>query len=122
MLFVLAACAGTTYDSSVTTIAAADVTTTTRPSGSAAELLTSLLDEAGALSDRIVDDRDERQALDRIEALWAASRDEIQANHPELVVLFEQSVAMCRMAVERNRPADADKAARNLATLAARVV
>ncbi len=113
----LPACAATTYDTSVTTVAPGDTTTTTQPTGPAEDLLPKLLDEADGLSERIVENEAPGPALERIEALWAAARDEVEAGHPELVPAFDQSVALCRTAVERRRPADADKAAQNLALL-----
>ena len=43
---------------------------------------------------------------------------EIAAEHPDLVPSFEFVVRRCRAAADRSRPADADRAYRNLQSLA----
>jgi len=56
-------------------------------------------------------------AATRIEQLWAAVKPEIEANQPALVPDFEFVVRRCRAAADRKRPADADRAFKNLDTL-----
>ncbi|HAN35834.1 MAG TPA: hypothetical protein DCQ52_10435 [Acidimicrobiaceae bacterium] len=56
-------------------------------------------------------------AATRIEQLWAAVSPEIEATQPELVPDFEFVIRRCRAAADRNRPADADRAFKNLTTL-----
>ncbi|MEN9504575.1 MAG: hypothetical protein RI958_501 [Actinomycetota bacterium] len=112
----MAACTAT-YDASLvedTTVAA---TTTTLPVGTTDELLARLLDEATALSGIMAEDGDRRAALERIELLWGAAEPGVRATRADLVPGFERAIAMCQRAVQYQRAADADKAARNIASL-----
>jgi hypothetical protein len=118
----LSGCAATTYDASIpTTIAgvAETTTTTTLPTGTAAELLPELVADAAGLSTLIVDKGDDIGAAERIADLWQAVKQEVAASRPELLGDFEGNVAACLEAAKRDRPADADKAYLNLQTLAA---
>ncbi|MFZ9630021.1 MAG: hypothetical protein ACO3C1_11815 [Ilumatobacteraceae bacterium] len=117
---VLSACAPTTYDASLATTIAVS-TTTTLPVGSAAELLPAMVDEVKGLSARVEAGDGERDAAARIAQLWAAIADEVTASHPDLVEDFEFVVSRCTLAAERHRPADADRAYKNLVVLAATV-
>jgi hypothetical protein len=80
--------------------------------GSAADLLPELAVEMSRLSSQVGgDEDDEAQAtLARINAIWAAVEPEIEADRPELRGGIETTVMLANSAVERNRPADADKA------------
>ena len=49
--------------------------------------------------------------------LWAAIEPGIEATQPELIEVFEFVVRRCRAAADRNRPADADRAFKNLDAL-----
>lgn len=113
----LPACA-TTYDQTLVKDTA-PATTTTLPSGPAAELLPMLRDEANRLSGVMIDAGDDDAISEQIASLWAASRDEVQAARPDLVDGFDQNVAMVAKAVQFKRAADADKAAKNLTALVA---
>lgn len=115
----LAACA-TTIDTSSTTVASspATVTATTAP-GSTEQRLVALAGEVGALSERLVDNEGQAEALARIEAYWAEVRPEIDADDPELLAGFDAAIGQVRRSVERRRPADADKASKNLNALIA---
>ena len=115
-LATVSACSPTTYDSSATTVTAAEVTTTL-PTGTAAELLPLMLAEVEGLPLRVMNADGDGAAATRIEQLWAAIQPEIEANYPELIPDFEFVVRRCRQAADRNRPADADRAAKNLAAL-----
>jgi len=115
-LLVLGACGPTTYDATVTTEVAV-ATTTTLPTGTAAELMPRLVDEAAALSQLISTKGDDLAAAQRIAALWDAVSQEVAKTRPELLGDFEANVARCRKAADRNRPADADKAYLNLEAL-----
>jgi hypothetical protein len=112
----LGAC-GTTIDTSLETTTTAVATTTTLPVGAAAELLPRLVDEASDMSRRVRENDDDRSALERIQALWDASRTEVARDFPELLGSFDGQIAMMERAVQFNRPADADKAYRNLDAL-----
>jgi hypothetical protein len=121
LLLASSACAETTVDPSATagSVAAATTTTIFAPTGTTAELLDQLLDESGGLSDLIVENEAQQEALARIETLWAAVADDIAADRPDLQQGFESAIGLARTGVERRRPADADKAHNNLRTLVA---
>ena len=119
-LVLSAAACDTTYDSSIsTTSAAPDVAApaSTLPSGTAAELLPLMLAEVQALPNRVATNDGSRGAATRIEELWAAVKPEIEANQPALVPDFEFVVRRSRAAADRKRPADADRAFKNLEAL-----
>ncbi len=84
--------------------------TTIPVAGSATDLLPELAIEMSRLGSLIADGEGDDAALARIEAIWATIRPEIEATHPELVNGIGAMVDMARVAVERTRPADADKA------------
>jgi hypothetical protein len=115
----LSACGATTYDTSrVTTTSIASTKTT--PSGSAAELLVRLADSLDGLSTLIgpradnetVPDSNKRARLAEITAIWDVARSEIATQDPDGTETIDRMVALATLAVERNRPADADKAAK----------
>jgi len=119
-LVLSATACDTTYDSSIsTTSAAPDVAApaSTLPSGTAAELLPLMLAEVQALPNRVATNDGSRGAATRIEELWAAVKPEIEANQPALVPDFEFVVRRSRAAADRKRPADADRAFKNLEAL-----
>ena len=58
-------------------------------------------------------------AAARIEQLWAALRADVESTAPDLVPDFEFVLRRCRSAVDRHRPADADRAYKNLDLLVA---
>lgn len=116
-LAVLVACSPTTYDSSAETVPPAAATTTTLPTGTAAELLPLMLAEVQGLPLKVMNANGDGTAATRIEQLWAAVQPEIEANRPELVADFEFVVRRSRAAADRNRPADADRAFKNLTSL-----
>jgi len=105
--------ATTVSGSGAETTAAAPATIT----GTAAELLPQITDEAEGLSRVMIDGGDDQAAAERIDALWQAVRQEVGASRPELLADFEANVGRCATAVRFDRAADADKAARNLRAL-----
>jgi hypothetical protein len=111
------ACA-TTFDTAATTVPA---TTSTLyvPTGSTDELLAAISTEVGALSERLVDNAGQRDALARIESQWEVARPDIERQRPELIDGFDAAIAQVQRAVERRRPADADKASKSITTLIA---
>jgi len=111
-----ASCAATTYDTSITTQTAAP-TTTVLPTGTAAELLPKIVAEAAGLSKLIADGGDKIAAVERMEALWAAARDEVTRNDREIATEIGAAVAKGRAAATFNRPGAADKVYRNLTAL-----
>ena len=87
-------------------------------SGTALELLPELGIEMSRLSSQISEDGDEDKAtVARITAIWAAAQPEVEAARPDLLESFQTTVDMATSAVDRNRPADADKAFSNLTRL-----
>ena len=119
-LIVGATACETTYDSSISTTTAAPTESapaSTLPTGTAAELLPLMLAEVQALPNRVATNDGSGAAATRIEDLWAAVQPEIEANQPGLVPDFEFVVRRCRAAADRKRPADADRAFKNLEAL-----
>jgi hypothetical protein len=119
---VLTACSPTTYDSSLASTTSAAATTTTLPVGSAAQLLPAMLAEVQGLSAKVISGHGDGDAATLIEHYWAAVKGEITDTHPALVSDFEFVVRRCRSAADRNRPADADRAYRNLTELVTAVL
>ena len=90
-------------------------TTTIVYSGTALELLPQLGVEMSRLSAQVSEDGDDDKAtVARIIAIWAAAQPDVEATRPDLTESFQTTVDMATSAVERNRPADADKAFSNL--------
>lgn len=122
----LVACGTTTYDESAATTTVV-ATTTTLPEGTATELLPRLVTGLSDLSlligpvpegfDR--GDADKRTRLAEIEALWAAVEREVVADDPDAADAIVRQLDLARLAVERSRPADADKAAKFVADVVA---
>jgi hypothetical protein len=115
------ACSATTYDTAATTVPADQVVPTTAfvPAGSTGELLEQLGTETAGLGDMLVDNDGQAQTLVRVEAIWALARPEVATDRPELLEGFDTVIDLVRRSVERRRPADADKAHKNLLTLIA---
>jgi hypothetical protein len=78
--------------------------------GTASELLPEIGVDMSRLGTQIASEGGQDETLARIEANWAAIRAEIERDRPELVGSIQVTVDMARTAVERKRPADADKA------------
>ena len=117
----LSSCAPTTYETSATTTAVAAATTL--PSGPASELLPRLSASMLSLSSYIGPNSSGSTAsgkeavLAEIEALWNAAETEVTALSPDSAESIGRMVDLARTAVERNRPADADKAAKFAGTV-----
>ena len=114
---VTTACAPTTYDASLASSTTVPPTTT-EPSGTVEELLERLSLAMGELSRFIGPDQSGRtpvgksDQLNLIESLWAAVEGPVLAADEAAADSLARMVALSRTAVERNRPADADKASR----------
>ena len=106
--------AALTAESSTTTVAFV-------PTGTTAELLDQLVEEAGTLSEAIVQNEGDDAIVGRLDKIWAAARPAVEQDAPNLVVEFDLAVAMLHRGVDRRRPADADKATRNLRVLVAAI-
>lgn len=119
-MVALACCATTTVDTDddgTGPSPSGPTTTTTAPTGTAIELLERLVAEAVLLSEHVVENDGDDDALARAEALWAAARPSVERERRDLVVDFAAAMELVRRSVERRRPADADKAANNLRVL-----
>jgi len=90
-------------------VVGASPATTLPIEGSATDLLPDLATEMSRLSGTVVDGRD-AETIAVINGTWAAVRGEIGSTRPELVDSMQVTIDMANTAVERNRPADADKA------------
>ena len=118
----LSSCAPTTYESdaasSGSVASASDVTATTLPSGPASELLPRLAEAMNSLSSYIGPDQGQStppgkdRVLADIDNLWNAASTEVAATDPSAADSIGRMVDLAHTAVERNRPADADKAAK----------
>jgi hypothetical protein len=109
-------CAATTYDASISTGTVAP-TTTVLPTGTAAELLPQLVDQASTLSTLIAAQGDKLATVERIEALWAAVDAEVAGKDRDIATEIGAEIAKGRKAAEFNRPGAADKVYRNLTAL-----
>ncbi len=113
----LVACDSVTYDAAETTTDRGTTTTVFVATGSPAELLASIATRIDGLSEQLVDGEGQRESLARIQAEWAAVRPTIEAQKPALLAGFDAVLAQVQRSVDRRRPADADKAAKNLTVL-----
>lgn len=117
LVALLASCSPTTIvDDLATTTTAPNATTTTlaAPTGTIPELLQQLVDVSVGLGDAIVE-RDSSLAnarLSRAVAIGEALEPKIREAGVDLVEDVQRIVGLVRTAVERKRPADADKAMR----------
>lgn len=123
-LALVASCATTIEEQAGSTVPPVEsaVAPLTVPSGTDDELLAQLLTAMTGLSALIgpavgpaaTDRPDKEQRLIEIEAIWSAARPGVESVDALVARQIDGLVALSRVAVERNRPADADKAARFL--------
>ena len=117
---LLSGCATTINESAPTTLADNVVTETTTLSVdqqlSTEELLTQMLTTVNALSEAM--QKSDRQTaskkVDQILLISNAVRPKILTLSDQLAADFDRVIALAKSSVERNRPADADKALRFL--------
>lgn len=107
----LSACA-TTINSSVYAPATTVATTTTIPRGTTRELLTQLTDSMRGLSTAVANgDRSAAVSqLSNAQAQWRALQPQLEGTPTEIVDDVQRMVDLATSAVQRKRPADADKA------------
>jgi len=117
LAFVASGCTATTVDPAVTTSGDLPTTIALAIDEGRDELLVQLDVELGALSRRISESDGEAEALARIDTLWSALQVDLQTDRPELVAGFRSVIDLARSAVNRRRPADADKARLNAEAL-----
>ena len=117
---LLSGCATTINESAPTTLADSVVTETTTLTVdqqlSTEELLTQMLTTVNALSEAM--QKSDRQTaskkVDQILLISNAVRPKILTLSDQLAADFDRVIALAKSSVERNRPADADKALRFL--------
>lgn len=108
----------TTYDSTIANTTTTVAVTTTLPTGTLQEILPRMLEEVAGLSAKVASGQGDQPSADLIEQYWKAIEPEVQGMNQDLVEDFEFIVRRCHAAADRNRPADADRAYRNLRTIA----
>ena len=114
---VLPACSTTILDTiNTTTTTSSVVTTTTIPTGDRGELLSQMLQNAAGLGASIVakDKAATSERLANIESIWIALEPQLKELPNDLATDVGRIVDLLRSAVNKKRPADADKALRFL--------
>lgn len=108
----LASCATTIVETSPTTTATPS--TTTIPSGSTTELVAELQDRLDQLSIATFaqDKPKAKSILADIEAVWLALEPKATSEGEQFLADLTRIIDLARTSVVRNRPAEADKAAR----------
>lgn len=108
----LASCATTIVETSPTTTVTPS--TTTIPSGSTTELVTELQDRLDQLSIATFaqDKPKAKSILADIEAVWLALEPKATSEGEQFLADLTRIIDLARTSVVRNRPAEADKAAR----------
>lgn len=111
---VLTSCSTTILDTINTTTTSSVVTTTTIPTGDIPELLGQLLENTQGLGSAIVakDKADTAEKLRNVESIWVALKPQLLELPNDLATDVERIVNLVRSAVNKKRPADADKALR----------
>ncbi len=94
-------------------------TTVPVPTGTALELLAQLGTVVQGLGQAVVDGDNDTKAhkVAQTDAIWKVLEPEIRASGVDLVDDIQRIVGFVHVAVERKRPAEADKAARFLALI-----
>lgn len=106
---------GTTYvdDSAGTTAAGASTTLApVRPGTPLDELFDEITALTADLHEQISADQGQADTWARIEDVWAEAERQIRERDPDDLFNFQQAIDLARVAVERRRPADGDKANR----------
>lgn len=111
---VLTSCSTTILDTINTTTTSSVVTTTTIPTGDIPELLGQLLKNTQGLGSAIVakDKAVTAEKLRNVESIWVALKPQLLELPNDLATDIERIVNLVRSAVNKKRPADADKALR----------
>ncbi len=114
-LLFLSSCS-TTINSltSTTSVSQASSTTIATPTGDIISLVTQLGNVANGLGEAVVDRNSQltKQKLAEADAIWIVLEPQIRASGLDLVESLQQIVDLMHSAVEKKRPADADKALR----------
>ena len=120
LVAALSACAPTTIVGSLESTTTTTSTLPPAPTGDVKELLAQLADLTDGLGQMIVDgDTAAAKArLAQAQAIWAVMEPQIRAAGVDLVEEVQTVISLITTAVERKRPADADKAQRFIALVA----
>ena len=112
----LSGCATTIVSTDTTAPVVTVATTTTLPTGDSLQLMKNIAAAGADLGDSIADSRgdDARAALATAQANWIVLEPQLQNLKLDVVEDLRRIVDMMTTAVERKRPADADKANRFL--------
>ncbi len=112
----LTGCATTIISTDTTTPVITVASTTTLPSGESLQLMKNIASAGAELGDAIAEGRGQeaRDALGVAEANWQVLEPQLQELKLDVVEDVRRIVDMMTTAVERKRPADADKANRFL--------
>ena len=110
-LGVLSSCATTFNSSAPTTTAVSASTTTTIPSGTTQELFTQLLALSSELGNDVAEGKSSqaKAKLADIRATWVALQKNLGDVAKDTIDDLQRMVTLLITAVERKRPADADK-------------
>ena len=111
----LSSCSTTIIDSLKTTVPGSTTTTTLpAPTGDIPSLLTQLSNVTFGLGQAIVDgdSKTYEQRAEIADSIWKVLEPEIRASGLDLVEDVQRTINLIHTAVERKRPADADKANR----------
>jgi transcriptional regulator of nitric oxide reductase len=120
---VLSSCAtviNETDEADTTVETVASVVVTTIPQGDIVTLLSQLVDSASGLGNAIADQRNAiaRQQAADAEAIWSALKPQLLETGIDVVEDLQRMVTLIQTAVDRRRPADADKAFRFISIIA----
>ena len=112
----ISSCSTTIVSSLESTTTVPVVTTTTIPTGDVQTLLAGMLNNTNGLGNLVADGSKAaaRERLANVESIWIALEPKLTALNNDSQVDVERIVNLVRNAVNRKRPADADKAARFL--------
>ena len=114
---LIVGCTPTTYDESAAAEQEQTTTIVSLPSNDPIAVLPQMLAEVADLARRVAESDGDSAAATRIEEMWAAIEPTVTDERPELLSGFDFVVRRCRAAADRNRPADADRALKNLQSL-----
>jgi hypothetical protein len=120
---VLSSCSTVINDTASTeapTDSVPTVVTTTIPSGDITSLLGQLVASANGLGEAIAnrDNEQARQQAANALAIWTALQPQLMDSGIDVVEDLDRMVELIQTAVDRNRPADADKAFRFISLIA----
>jgi hypothetical protein len=113
----LSSCATKITGSTDTTVAVGTTTTTiATPKGTILELINQLIPAANGLGEAIVENNSEiyKQKVAQADAIWDELKPQIIESKIDVVENMQSIIDLFHSAVERKRPADADKALRFL--------